>query len=123
MANQVGRRMEESQKAFSDWLQERKEAVLSFVVENKEVSILFCIEFQVKALMSSYTWLKKKKSYLCIGLDYVALYLIHRVYAVGHGAQVQPLENHFVLCQSSCTSDDKEQQILALSLNLRLSFR
>lgn len=42
-------------------------------------------------------------SYLRIGLDYVALYFIHGVSAVGHGAQVQPLENHFILRQSSCT--------------------
>lgn len=41
--------------------------------------------------------------YLCIGLDYVALYFIHGVSAVGHSAQVQPLENHFILRQSSCT--------------------
>lgn len=41
--------------------------------------------------------------YLCIGLDDVALYFIHGVSAVGHGAQVQPLENHFVLRQSTCT--------------------
>lgn len=53
----------------------------------------------------------------------MALYLIHRVYAVGHCAQVQPLENHFVLRQSSCTSDVEEQQILAFLLSLELSFR
>lgn len=41
-------------------------------------------------------------SYLCIGLDYVALYFIHGVGAIGHGAQVQPLENHFILRKSPC---------------------
>lgn len=41
-------------------------------------------------------------NYLYVGLDYVALYFIHGVGAVGHSAEVKPFENHFVLRQSSC---------------------
>lgn len=42
-------------------------------------------------------------TYLCVGLDYVALYLIHGVGAVRYCSQVQPLEDHFILGQSTCT--------------------
>lgn len=38
--------------------------------------------------------------YLGVNAEYVALHLVHGVQAVGHGAQVEPLENHLVLGQS-----------------------
>lgn len=41
-------------------------------------------------------------AYLCVGAPDVALDLIHRVCAIGHSAQMQPLKRHFILGEGSC---------------------
>lgn len=41
----------------------------------------------------------KARLYLGVNTEDVALYFVHGVEAVGHGAQVQPLEHHLVLGQ------------------------
>lgn len=39
--------------------------------------------------------------YLGVDTEYVALYFVHGVEAVGHGAQMQPFENHLILGKGS----------------------
>lgn len=41
-------------------------------------------------------------AHLCVGLNNVALNLVHGVGAVGNCPQVETLEHHLVLCQSPC---------------------
>lgn len=47
---------------------------------------------------------QSRRRYLGINTKNVALHFIHGVKAIGHGAQVQPFENHLVLGESSCNT-------------------
>ena len=47
---------------------------------------------------------QNRRFYLGINTKNVALYFIHGVEAVGHGAQMEPFENHLVLGESSCNT-------------------
>lgn len=44
---------------------------------------------------------EKGKHYLGVDAEDVALHFVHRVEAVRHSAQMEPLENHLVLGESS----------------------
>lgn len=52
--------------------------------------------------------------YLRVGTPDVALDLVHRVCAIGHRAQMQPLKCHFVLGEGSCGRSSNRKEVHAV---------